>query len=127
VKKAVGAILKIVHVHDPPSLKDFNTACEANKEIESCISKCKQELLNPLVVFQLFERIPLHVRFYCFTVYNSHFLIYTYMATLKKNQSGEKQKFYSSVAQNNNFLTRKFFKNLVEKSIILILFEGCFS
>lgn len=90
MKKAVGAILKIVHVHDPPSLKDFNTACEANKELESSLSKCKQELLNPLIVYQLFERIPLHVRFHCFTAYNSHFLIYTYVAMLKHQSGAER-------------------------------------
>lgn len=39
-------------------LRDFNEATQHNKEMEPLINKSAQEILNPLIVLDLFRRIP---------------------------------------------------------------------
>ena len=63
VKKAVGALLKIVHFEpvdidkDPDAKAEYATAVANNKELAQLIHKCKQNLLTPLRVLEIFERI----------------------------------------------------------------------
>lgn len=61
-RKATGAVLKIVHIRPPPeSLLEFREAIERNKELDGLLSKFKQELLNPIIVYDLFQQIPQEV------------------------------------------------------------------
>uniref|UniRef100_A0A914UU46 DNA-directed RNA polymerase subunit n=1 Tax=Plectus sambesii TaxID=2011161 RepID=A0A914UU46_9BILA len=61
VKKAVGAVLKIVHANpigtNSTSIADFVSAIEFNKELDSLLGKIKHELFTPLDVLNMFNKI----------------------------------------------------------------------
>ncbi len=63
VKKAVGTALKIVHAHSFESeLMEFASVTEGNKDLENLIEKSKQELLDPVKVDDIFDRVRTEVR-----------------------------------------------------------------
>ncbi|GMT32898.1 hypothetical protein PFISCL1PPCAC_24195, partial [Pristionchus fissidentatus] len=59
VKKAVGAVLKIVHSHSVPAdqEKHYVAACEDNAELATALHKGKFTLLSPLAVHKILSNV----------------------------------------------------------------------
>lgn len=62
VKKAVGAVLKIVHAEPVGEEKDFNIGNKDAKELGSLVTAIKFNLMDPLRVLNLFKKIAKEVR-----------------------------------------------------------------
>lgn len=64
VKKAVGAVLKIVHADPVPSdkLTEYAVAMEDEKELQTLLPKTKFCLLNPSEVYGLLSKVRLEVQ-----------------------------------------------------------------
>ncbi|KAI6216279.1 DNA-directed RNA polymerase subunit [Aphelenchoides besseyi] len=57
VKKAVGAVLKIVHAEEIEDESNFTAGTKETKELSSMLKNVKFNLLDPLRVYNLFRRV----------------------------------------------------------------------
>lgn len=66
VKKAVGAVLKIVHAEPitQENMSNFEEAKTGHKELGSLIPSAKFNLLDPIKVLNIFRRIKEKVDFF---------------------------------------------------------------